>query len=73
MSTSHHPEVFLQARRIVGPYCARVHHANNKRCIFRIEPAAVSPHFVVRQLTFYTFERGKSYEHHGRRFVGSVT
>jgi len=27
-------EVFLQARSGVGPYCAKLHHANNKRCIF---------------------------------------
>lgn len=28
-------EVFLQARGGVGPYCAKLHHANNKRCIFQ--------------------------------------
>jgi aquaporin Z len=28
-------EVFLRARGGVGPYCAKLHHANNKRCIFR--------------------------------------
>jgi aquaporin Z len=28
-------EVFVRARRGVGPYCAKLHHANNKRCIFR--------------------------------------
>ncbi len=27
-------EIFLRARRGVGPYCAKLHHANNKRCIF---------------------------------------
>jgi len=27
-------EVFLRARRGAGPYCAKLHHANNKRCIF---------------------------------------
>jgi aquaporin Z len=27
-------QVFLRARRGVGPYCAKLHHANNKRCIF---------------------------------------
>lgn len=27
-------EVFLQARGGVGPWCAKLHHANNKRCIF---------------------------------------
>jgi hypothetical protein len=33
MHNSHHAEVFLQARRSVGPYCANFHHSNNKRCI----------------------------------------
>jgi aquaporin Z len=28
-------EVFLRARGGVGPYCAKLHHANSKRCIFR--------------------------------------
>jgi aquaporin Z len=28
-------EVFLHARGGVGPYCAKLNHANNKRCIFR--------------------------------------
>ena len=27
-------EVFVRARRGVDPYCAKLHHANNKRCIF---------------------------------------
>jgi aquaporin Z len=27
-------EVFLRVRRGVGPYCAKLHHANNQRCIF---------------------------------------
>jgi len=27
-------EVFLLARGGAGPYCAKLHHANNKRCIF---------------------------------------
>ncbi len=27
-------EVFLHVRRGVGPKCAKLHHANNKRCIF---------------------------------------
>jgi aquaporin Z len=27
-------EVFLRARGGVGPFCAKLHHANNKRCIF---------------------------------------
>lgn len=28
-------EFFLRARGGVGPYCAKLNHANNKRCIFR--------------------------------------
>jgi aquaporin Z len=28
-------EVFLRARGGVGPYCAKLYHANNKHCIFR--------------------------------------
>jgi aquaporin Z len=28
-------EVFLQTRGGVGPWCAKLHHANDKRCIFR--------------------------------------
>lgn len=28
-------EVFLRVRAGVGPYCAKLHHANKKRCIFR--------------------------------------
>jgi aquaporin Z len=28
-------EVFLRSRRGVAPYCAKLHHANSKRCIFR--------------------------------------
>jgi aquaporin Z len=27
-------EIFLRARGGVAPYCAKLHHANNKRCIF---------------------------------------
>jgi aquaporin Z len=27
-------EVFLQTRGGVGPWCAKLHHSNNKRCIF---------------------------------------
>lgn len=32
MSTSHHAEIFLQAPRGVGPYCAEMRPSNNKRC-----------------------------------------
>jgi aquaporin Z len=28
-------EVFLRVRGGVGPYCAKLHHDNDKRCIFR--------------------------------------
>jgi len=28
-------ELFLWTRGGVGPYCAKLHHANEKRCIFR--------------------------------------
>jgi aquaporin Z len=28
-------EVFLLNRERKGPYCAKLHHHNNKRCIFR--------------------------------------
>ena len=28
-------EVFLLARERRGPYCAKLHHHNDKRCIFR--------------------------------------
>lgn len=28
-------EVFLRGRGGAGPYCAKLHHANDKRCIFR--------------------------------------
>ncbi len=31
-------EVFLRVRGGVGPYCAKLHHANNKRCIFHHAP-----------------------------------
>ena len=27
-------EVFLRVRGGAAPYCAKLHHANNKRCIF---------------------------------------
>ena len=28
-------EIFLRSRSGVAPYCAKLHHANSKRCIFR--------------------------------------
>jgi aquaporin Z len=36
-------EVFLRARRGVGPYCAKLHHANNRRCIFRHKDRTTLP------------------------------
>jgi aquaporin Z len=37
-------EVFLQARQGKGPYCAKLHHHNAKRCIFRhSEPDRATP------------------------------
>jgi len=35
-------EVFLRARGGVHPFCAKLHHTNNKRCIFRHGTAAPS-------------------------------
>jgi len=31
-------EIFLRARGGVPPFCAKLHHDNNKRCIFRHGP-----------------------------------
>lgn len=28
-------EFFLRARKGIGPFCAKLHHSNNKRCIFQ--------------------------------------
>ena len=36
-------EVFLRARGGVYPFCAKLHHANNKRCIFRHGSATTRP------------------------------
>ncbi len=37
-------EVFLRARHREGPYCAKLHHNNDKRCIFRHSgPALAAP------------------------------
>jgi len=40
-------EVFLRSRDGFQPYCAKLHHANNKRCIFRHGPA---PHTAPRHI-----------------------
>jgi aquaporin Z len=31
-------ETFLRIRRGVAPYCAKLHHANDERCIFHHAP-----------------------------------
>lgn len=36
-------ELFLRVRGGVGPYCAKLHHTNNKRCIFRHGHETQSP------------------------------
>jgi aquaporin Z len=36
-------EFFLRVRGGAGPYCAKLHHANNKRCIFRHGTLQVRP------------------------------
>lgn len=36
-------EIFLRARGGVPPFCAKLHHANNKRCIFYHGTASHSP------------------------------
>jgi Glycerol uptake facilitator and related permeases (Major Intrinsic Protein Family) len=36
-------ELFLWVRGGSGPYCAKLHHANDKRCIFRHGPQQVDP------------------------------
>ena len=36
-------EVFLWVRGGIGPYCAKLHHANDKRCIFRHSTQQVRP------------------------------
>jgi len=41
-------EVFLRARG-VHPFCAKLHHANNKRCIFRHGTAAPSQTYFSRR------------------------
>jgi len=36
-------ELFLKMRGGIGPYCAKLHHANDKRCIFRHGAQQVQP------------------------------
>lgn len=35
-------EVFLYVRGGIGPFCAKLHHANNRRCIFHHSQQEVS-------------------------------
>ena len=35
-------EIFLRIRRGIAPYCAKLHHANNERCIFHHSPMKFS-------------------------------
>ena len=42
-------EVFLRSRSGFHPYCAKLHHANNKRCIFRHGTAAASRQAILRR------------------------
>jgi hypothetical protein len=48
MSTSHHAEIFLQARSVAGPYCAEVRYG-------KLATASRSK----AQVTFTPYEKGK--------------
>jgi aquaporin Z len=43
-------EVFLRARGGAAPFCAKLHHANNKRCIFRHGAAPRTGQTYVRRM-----------------------
>ena len=43
-------EVFLRVRGGVDPYCAKLHHANNKRCIFHNGHSIVRPYPAVESV-----------------------
>lgn len=43
-------EVFLHARHGVAPYCAKMNHANNKRCIFRHGSSSAGLHVNAREI-----------------------
>ena len=43
-------KVFLRARCGVYPFCAKLHHANNKRCIFRHGTAPCPDKRVRREI-----------------------
>lgn len=44
-------EVFLWARRGVGPYCAKLHHDNDNRCIFHHGDRGASPRFFSKEIS----------------------
>ncbi len=45
-------EVFLLARKRKGPYCAKLHHHNDKRCIFRHSgPSRTAPQHDEKKAT----------------------
>jgi aquaporin Z len=48
-------ELFLWARGGTGPYCAKLHHDNNERCIFRHG-------YRAKQVTDFIWRGEKSYE-----------
>jgi aquaporin Z len=50
-------EVFLRARGGVRPFCAKLHHANNKRCIFRHGTAAQSRTYLKGEIECKPQER----------------
>lgn len=48
-------EVFCRARGGAGPYCAKLNHANNKRCIFHHEYSTDPPlHVRTREVRYGT-------------------
>ena len=47
-------ELFLWVRGGIGPYCAKLHHANDKRCVFRhgtqqVNPKETTKHEITQQ------------------------
>ena len=62
VSTSHHAEIFLQARGGAGPNCAEMRYG-------KLATASRSKALV----TFTRLRKGKSYEYRASRFFGSGT
>jgi aquaporin Z len=44
-------ELFLWVRGGIGPYCAKLHHANDKRCVFRHGTQRVDPKETTKHET----------------------